>query len=191
MHQLPVTESITRFPCCDSSSSWRFCCRRRRRRRSTPTRRGSICASWWHLVRGLRVRRPSSSRARTSRISSSAIGVPVTEQAWDDQTPTGRVHMVNLIATIPGASKNRLVIGGHYDTKKFPVSIRRRERRRIERGLPDRARAGAQSAPERADHRVAVSGRRRSGHRLGGHRSHLRQPPLRRGREARPGHSRR
>jgi Zn-dependent M28 family amino/carboxypeptidase len=50
----------------------------------------------------------------------SAIGVPVTEQAWDDQTPTGRVHMVNLIATIPGTSKNRLVIGGHYDTKKFP-----------------------------------------------------------------------
>ena len=49
-----------------------------------------------------------------------AIGVPATEQAWDDQTPTGRVHMVNLIATIPGASKNRLVIGGHYDTKKFP-----------------------------------------------------------------------
>jgi len=50
----------------------------------------------------------------------SAIGVPVTEQDWDDQTPNGRVHMVNLIATIPGASKNRLVIGGHYDTKKFP-----------------------------------------------------------------------
>ena len=49
----------------------------------------------------------------------SAIGVPVTEQAWDDDTPTGRVHMVNLIATIPGASKDRLVIGGHYDTKKF------------------------------------------------------------------------
>jgi glutaminyl-peptide cyclotransferase len=50
----------------------------------------------------------------------STIGIAVTEQAWDDQTPTGRVHMVNLIATIPGASKNRLVIGGHYDTKKFP-----------------------------------------------------------------------
>ncbi len=27
--------------------------------------------------------------------------------------------MVNLIATIPGASKNRLIIGGHYDTKRF------------------------------------------------------------------------
>jgi Zn-dependent M28 family amino/carboxypeptidase len=50
----------------------------------------------------------------------SASGIAVTEQAWEDQTPTGRVHMVNLIATIPGASKNRLVIGGHYDTKKFP-----------------------------------------------------------------------
>jgi glutaminyl-peptide cyclotransferase len=50
----------------------------------------------------------------------STIGIAVTEQAWDDQTPTGRVHMVNLIATIPGVSKNRLVIGGHYDTKKFP-----------------------------------------------------------------------
>jgi glutaminyl-peptide cyclotransferase len=48
-----------------------------------------------------------------------AAGVAVTEQAWDDQTPTGGVHMVNLIATIPGTSKNRLVIGGHYDTKKF------------------------------------------------------------------------
>src|SRR5262245_30526108 len=50
----------------------------------------------------------------------SALGIPVSEQAWDDQTPTGRVHMVNLIGTIPGTSKNRLVIGGHYDTKKFP-----------------------------------------------------------------------
>lgn len=48
-----------------------------------------------------------------------AAGLQATEQAWEDQTPTGRVHMVNLIATIPGASKNRLVIAGHYDTKKF------------------------------------------------------------------------
>ena len=48
-----------------------------------------------------------------------AAGVTVTEQAWDDRTPIGQVHMVNLIATIPGASKNRLVIAGHYDTKRF------------------------------------------------------------------------
>src|SRR5439155_8242961 len=31
-----------------------------------------------------------------------AAGVAVTEQAWDDQTPLGKTHMVNLIATIPG-----------------------------------------------------------------------------------------
>jgi Zn-dependent M28 family amino/carboxypeptidase len=48
-----------------------------------------------------------------------AVGVSVTEQSWDDQTPTGRVHMANLIATIPGTRKDRLVIAGHYDTKKF------------------------------------------------------------------------
>lgn len=48
-----------------------------------------------------------------------ASGVAVVEQAWDDETPTGRVHMVNLIATIPGARKERLVIAGHYDTKRF------------------------------------------------------------------------
>jgi glutaminyl-peptide cyclotransferase len=48
-----------------------------------------------------------------------AAGVTVTEQAWDDTTPTGPVHMVNLIATIPGASRDRIVIAGHYDTKKY------------------------------------------------------------------------
>lgn len=48
-----------------------------------------------------------------------AIGVKVTEQAWDDRTPLGNVRMVNLIATIPGAAKDRLVVAGHYDTKLF------------------------------------------------------------------------
>jgi Zn-dependent M28 family amino/carboxypeptidase len=49
----------------------------------------------------------------------SASGIAVTQQAWDAPTPTGIVHMVNLVATIPGASKKRLVIAGHYDTKRF------------------------------------------------------------------------
>jgi glutaminyl-peptide cyclotransferase len=48
-----------------------------------------------------------------------SIGLTVAEQAWDDQTPLGPVHMVNLIATIPGPSSARLVIAGHYDTKRF------------------------------------------------------------------------
>jgi Zn-dependent M28 family amino/carboxypeptidase len=59
-----------------------------------------------------------------------AAGVGVAEQAWDDQTPLGQTHMVNLIATIPGlgrrsaereggAKKERIVVSGHYDTKLF------------------------------------------------------------------------
>ena len=50
-------------------------------------------------------------------------GLKAVEQAWDDETPLGKVHMVNLIATIPGASAIRLAITGHYDTKfvrEFP-----------------------------------------------------------------------
>ena len=48
-----------------------------------------------------------------------AAGVAVAEQAWDEQTPLGKVHMVNLVATIPGARADRIVIAGHYDTKLF------------------------------------------------------------------------
>jgi hypothetical protein len=48
-----------------------------------------------------------------------AAGAPAVDQAWDDETPVGRVHMVNLVATIPGASTDRLIIAGHYDTKRF------------------------------------------------------------------------
>ena len=48
-----------------------------------------------------------------------AVGVAVAEQAWDEATPIGTVHMVNLIATIPGARPDRIVISGHYDTKLF------------------------------------------------------------------------
>jgi glutaminyl-peptide cyclotransferase len=48
-----------------------------------------------------------------------ASGLTAVDQAWDDRTPLGSVRMVNLIATVPGASKDRLIIAGHYDTKKF------------------------------------------------------------------------
>jgi Zn-dependent M28 family amino/carboxypeptidase len=48
-----------------------------------------------------------------------AAGVAFAEQAWDDQTPAGPLRMVNVMATIPGASPARIVIAGHYDTKRF------------------------------------------------------------------------
>jgi len=46
-------------------------------------------------------------------------GVAFTDQTWDDETPLGKVRMTNVVATIPGARKDRLVIAGHYDTKLF------------------------------------------------------------------------
>ena len=48
-----------------------------------------------------------------------SAGLKTVEQPWDDETPLGKVHMVNLIVTIPGASRSRLAITGHYDTKLF------------------------------------------------------------------------
>jgi glutaminyl-peptide cyclotransferase len=54
-----------------------------------------------------------------------AVGLPVVEQPFEAQTPLGRVKMVNLRATVPPSAgladsrARRLVIGGHYDTKRF------------------------------------------------------------------------
>src|SRR6266511_5130638 len=48
-----------------------------------------------------------------------AAGLSAVEQTWDDQTPIDKVRMVNLIATIPGARRERIVFAGHYDTKLF------------------------------------------------------------------------
>jgi glutaminyl-peptide cyclotransferase len=48
-----------------------------------------------------------------------AIDVPVAQQAFVAKTPIGEIPMVNLIATIPGARKDRIAFTGHYDTKLF------------------------------------------------------------------------
>ena len=47
------------------------------------------------------------------------LGIPVAQQAFVAKTPIGEIPMVNLIATIPGARKERIAITGHYDTKLF------------------------------------------------------------------------
>ena len=48
-----------------------------------------------------------------------AAGLNPVEQPFDADTPNGKVHMVNIRATLPGqtTTHGRLVIGGHYDTK--------------------------------------------------------------------------
>ena len=50
-----------------------------------------------------------------------AAGLKPEDQAFDAQTPNGKIHMVNIRATLPGQvqDKGRIVIGGHYDTKLF------------------------------------------------------------------------
>ena len=81
--------------------------------------------AWEHLRQLVAIGpRPAGSPAieqarRYIRGQLAAAGVGLVDQAWDDQTPLGKVRMGNLIATISGARKERLVIAGHYDTKLF------------------------------------------------------------------------
>ncbi len=74
-------------------------------------------------VVGIGPRTPGSAGAQATRDyikkQLAASGIAVTEQAFEADTPVGRLHMVNLIATIPGASPERIVFAGHYDTKIF------------------------------------------------------------------------
>jgi glutaminyl-peptide cyclotransferase len=56
---------------------------------------------------------------RYIRAQITAIGLSTTERAFEAQTPVGPLTMVNLSVVVPGARPERLVIGGHYDTKLF------------------------------------------------------------------------
>jgi glutaminyl-peptide cyclotransferase len=81
--------------------------------------------AWEHLRQLVAIGpRPSGSPAIEQarkyikdQLTSSGVGAQ--DQAWDDQTPNGKVRMINLIATIPGARKDRILVTGHYDTKLF------------------------------------------------------------------------
>jgi glutaminyl-peptide cyclotransferase len=81
--------------------------------------------AWEHLRQLVAIGpRPSGSPAieqtrKYIREQLGAAGLTATEQAWDEQTPLDKVRMVNLVATIPGARKERIVFAGHYDTKLY------------------------------------------------------------------------
>ena len=53
------------------------------------------------------------------RAQFAAMGVQVADQAFDAETPNGKVRMVNVRATIPGTRPERIIFAGHYDTKVF------------------------------------------------------------------------
>jgi len=48
-----------------------------------------------------------------------AIGLKTVEQAFEADTPVGRIRFVNVTVTIPGARPDRIVFSGHYDTKLY------------------------------------------------------------------------
>lgn len=48
-----------------------------------------------------------------------AIGVTPVRQSWTAATPAGPIPMVNLRAVLPGEVPERIVLAGHYDTKRF------------------------------------------------------------------------
>ena len=81
--------------------------------------------AWDHLRQLVAIGpRPSGSPAieqtrKYIREQLAADGLTAVEQAWDEQTPLDKVHMVNLVVTIPGSRKERIVIAGHYDTKLY------------------------------------------------------------------------
>ena len=91
----------------------------------TPPPKFDSGRAWEHLRQLVAIGpRPSGSPAidqarKYIKDQLSAAGVTASEQTWDDQTPIDKVRMVNLVATIPGAHKERIVVAGHYDTKLY------------------------------------------------------------------------
>jgi hypothetical protein len=67
---------------------------------------------------------PGAEKARTYiKNQLRALDLTVDEQAFDATTPLGVVKMVNLRSMLPGGGTGaggRLIIAGHYDTKRFP-----------------------------------------------------------------------
>ena len=92
---------------------------------ATPAVQFDSNRAWEHLRQLVSIGpRPSGSAAieqsrKYIKDQLAASGLTAAEQKWTDDTPAGKLPMVNLIATIPGARKDRIVIAGHYDTKRF------------------------------------------------------------------------
>ena len=53
------------------------------------------------------------------RTASGFTKFKVTEHKFEEQTPGGRITFRNIIAEIPGRSREWVLIGAHYDAKKF------------------------------------------------------------------------
>jgi hypothetical protein len=91
----------------------------------TPPPKFDSGRAWEHLRQMVAIGpRPSGSAAieqtrKYIKDQLAAAGLTAVEQAWEDQTPIDKVKLVNLVVTIPGVRKDRIVIAGHYDTKLY------------------------------------------------------------------------
>jgi len=81
--------------------------------------------AWEHLRQQVSIGpRPSGSPANLKtrdyiKAQMAALGIKTTEQPFEGATPLGPIKMVNIIATIPGKSSDRIVLASHFDTKLF------------------------------------------------------------------------
>jgi len=81
--------------------------------------------AWEHLRQQVAIGpRPSGTPANLKtrdyiKAQMAALDIKVTEQPFEGATPNGPVKMINLIATIPGKSPDRIVLASHFDTKLF------------------------------------------------------------------------
>jgi len=63
---------------------------------------------------------PGSAAARRYILAElQKAGIPAHEQPFDATTPIGPIRMANVIGVIEGARPERILLGGHYDTKLF------------------------------------------------------------------------
>ena len=47
------------------------------------------------------------------------LGVTFQVRPFDADTPHGRLRMANVVAMVPGRRRDVILLGGHYDTKRF------------------------------------------------------------------------
>lgn len=81
--------------------------------------------AWEHLRQQVAIGpRPSGSQGNVKnrdyiKAQMAALGIKVSEQPFEGRTPLGPIKMVNLIATIPGKSPDRVILASHFDTKLY------------------------------------------------------------------------
>ena len=91
---------------------------------SAPTATFDSTRAWEHLRRQVALGpRPAGSTAlaETRRYILDQLktaGVAAQQQTFVAKTPGGDVSMTNIIATVPGRRRERLILASHYDTKR-------------------------------------------------------------------------